>query len=172
MWKTIGRWTLGVASSVMLTVPALGARADESQQMRHNAAQAGQQMKSAGENAGNAAESTGKAAGNAAEGTWNSSKNAAQSAGNATEEAGNRAAGAVNNNAPPVSDDWITSQVKQKLSAAEPSITNVEVKTKKDVVTLSGAVTSEAARTQAVDIARQIDGVKQVKDHIEVNPGQ
>lgn len=163
MWKTIGRWTLGMAGAVMLTVPALGARADESR-MKNDAAQAGQQAKSAGESAGNAAE-----------GAWSSSKNAAQSAGNTAEEAGHRAAAATNNNtpnnAPPISDDWITSQVKQKLSAAQPSMTNVDVRTKKDVVTLSGNVTSEAARTQAVDIARQIDGVKQVKDHIEVNPG-
>jgi len=172
MWKTIGRWTLGMASSVMLTVPALGARADESQQMQNNAAQAGQQMKNAGQNAGNAAESTGHAAGNAAQGAWDSSKNAAQSAGDTAEQTGHRAAGAVDKASAPTSDEGLTSQVKQKLSAAEPSVTNVEVRTKKDVVTLSGTVTSEAARTQAVDIARQVDGVKQVKDHIEVNPSQ
>lgn len=163
MWKTIGHWTLGVAGAVLLTVPAVGARADETQQAQDRASQAGQQMKNAGQDVGNAAESTGHAAGNAAEGAWSSTKGAANTAGNKAEQT---------TNTPPISDDWITTQVKQKLTAQQPNVTDVDVHTKKDVVTLTGNVDSEATRSQVVDLARHVDGVKQVKDHIQVNPKQ
>ena len=95
MWKKIGRWTLGVASSVMLTVPALYARADQTQQMKDDASQAGHEMKNAGKSTGEAAKSTGKATGHAAEGTWDKSKSTAKSAGNSAEHAGHKAAGTV-----------------------------------------------------------------------------
>src|SRR4051812_35384035 len=92
MWKRIGRWTLGVVSSVMLTVPALSARADHTEQMKDNASEAGQHAKSAGKSAGNAAESSGKAAGHGAEKAWDSSKGAAKSTGNTVEHAGHQGA--------------------------------------------------------------------------------
>ena len=115
MWNTVGRWTLGIASSIMLTAPALGARADETRQIQDHASQPGRHDKAR-------------------------------------------------------DDERITFQVQQKLNAAEPAVTDVQVQTKKDVVTLSGSVDSEATRSQAIDIARQVAGVKQVKDQMEVNP--
>jgi hyperosmotically inducible periplasmic protein len=172
MWKKIGRWTVAVASSAMLTVPAFRARADETQQMKNNASEAGQQMKDAGKSAGNAAQSSGQAAGHATEGAWDSSKSAAKSAGNTADQAGHKAAGAVSKARGSSNDDAITSQVKQKLSSAGPPASDVDVSTKNDVVTLSGTVSSEAERARAVDLARGIDGVKQVQDHIKVNPGK
>jgi hyperosmotically inducible periplasmic protein len=72
----------------------------------------------------------------------------------------------------PVKDEWITSQIKQKLNAAVPGANDIDVDTKNDVVKLSGSVPSETARTEAVEIASQIPGVKQVKDEIKVHPGK
>jgi osmotically-inducible protein OsmY len=76
------------------------------------------------------------------------------------------------NAGPPVKDEWITSQIKQKLNAAVPGANDVDVDTKNDVVKLSGSVQSETARTEAVEIAGQVPGVKQVKDEIKVHPGK
>jgi hyperosmotically inducible periplasmic protein len=73
---------------------------------------------------------------------------------------------------PPVSDDWITSQVKQKLGTAVPGGSHIDVDTKNDVVTLSGSVPSETARTQALQINRDTAGVRQIKDEIKVHPGK
>jgi hyperosmotically inducible periplasmic protein len=72
----------------------------------------------------------------------------------------------------PVKDDWITSQIKQKLNVAVPGANDIDVDTKNDVVKLSGSVQTETARTEAVEIASQIPGVKQVKDEIKVHPGK
>ncbi len=72
----------------------------------------------------------------------------------------------------PVKDDWITSQIKQKLNAAVPGSNDIDVDTKNDVVKLSGSVPSETARTQAVEVASQVPGVKRIKDEIKVQPGK
>ena len=72
----------------------------------------------------------------------------------------------------PVKDDWITSQIKQKLNAAVPGANDIDVDTKNDVVKLSGSVQTEMARSEAVQVASQVPGVKQVKDEIKVHPGK
>ena len=69
-------------------------------------------------------------------------------------------------------DEWITSQIKQKLNAAVPGANDIDVSTKNDVVKLSGSVPTETARTEAVQVAGQIPGVKQVKDEIKVHPSK
>jgi osmotically-inducible protein OsmY len=45
----------------------------------------------------------------------------------------------------------------------------VDVDTKDDVVKLSGSAPSETTRIQAVQAARAVPGVRQVKDEIKVN---
>ena len=76
------------------------------------------------------------------------------------------------NAGPPVKDEWITSQIKQKLNAAVPGANDIDVDTKDDIVKLSGSVQTETARSQAVEVASQIPGVKQVKDEIKVHPAK
>jgi hyperosmotically inducible protein len=76
------------------------------------------------------------------------------------------------NAGPPVKDEWITSQIKQKLNAAVPGANDIDVDTKNDIVKLSGSVQTETARSEAVQIASQIPGVRQVKDEIKVHPGK
>ena len=76
------------------------------------------------------------------------------------------------NAGPPVKDEWITSQIKQKLNAAVPGPNDIDVHTKNDVVTLSGSVATETARSEAVQVASQVPGVKQLKDEIKVHPGK
>ena len=69
------------------------------------------------------------------------------------------------------SDAGITTQVKAKIEA-DRNLTSKEmqVDTKKGVVTLSGTAVSDAERKRAEELARTTDGVKDVVDAMTVNP--
>ena len=63
-----------------------------------------------------------------------------------------------------------------KVKAAifnEPSLksSEISVETFKGTVQLSGFVESDEARTRALQLARDVDGVKKVKDAMEVRRG-
>ena len=64
----------------------------------------------------------------------------------------------------PVNDTWITTKVKADLLATENvSGLDIKVETVDGVVTLTGAVTSQAQKDKAVEVAKQIKGVKRVE---------
>ena len=67
------------------------------------------------------------------------------------------------------SDSWITGKVKAKL-AADPQINpfNIDVDTEDGRVTLSGIVSSDVARTEAAQLARDTKGVHAVDNEIAV----
>ena len=66
-----------------------------------------------------------------------------------------------------MSDAGITTKVKAKLAAdSTVKATQINVDTKDKVVTLSGAVDSEAAKTQALALARGTEGVSDVVDNL------
>lgn len=67
------------------------------------------------------------------------------------------------------SDAGLTTKVKSKL-AADPAVSAIQINvdTKNGVVTLSGNVDNEAAKTQAVALARGTEGVTDVVDNITV----
>ena len=68
-----------------------------------------------------------------------------------------------------VDDSYLTTAVKTKLAANEGlKVFDIKVITDAQVVTLSGTVPTSALRDQAVTVARSVDGVKDVVDHIEV----
>ena len=68
-----------------------------------------------------------------------------------------------------VDDAWITAKVKSKL-ASDPQVNmlDVSVQTEEGVVTLTGRVEDEAARREAVALARDTEGVRRVHDLIFV----
>ena len=68
-----------------------------------------------------------------------------------------------------VTDSWITTKVKAAL-VEDPMVkaTEVNVETFKGTVQLSGFVTSDAARSQAVQVARRIEGVTGVKNDMRI----
>ena len=71
---------------------------------------------------------------------------------------------AQNDSSQPVTDTWITTKVKADLLATENvSGLDIKVETVDGVVTLTGAVTSQAQKDKAVEVAKQIKGVKRVK---------
>jgi hyperosmotically inducible protein len=69
-------------------------------------------------------------------------------------------------------DSAITTKVKTKIWNDVPDGLHVHVTTTDGVVTLTGAVPSEAARQQAADIARKTSDVAAVDNKIAVKPGQ
>ena len=70
-----------------------------------------------------------------------------------------------------IDDTTITTRVKtQMLNDPSVSGTGIDVDTYKGVVTLSGRVKSQSEHDQALAIARQVDGVTEVKDALQVIP--
>jgi len=70
------------------------------------------------------------------------------------------------------SDAGITTKVKTKLATDDAvKASQVNVDTKDRVVTLSGSVDTDTARTRAVEIARQTTGVRDVVDNLSVAGG-
>lgn len=68
-----------------------------------------------------------------------------------------------------IDDGVITAKVKAKL--IEDPVTKahqINVDTFKGTVQLSGFVESSQARSRALQVAKEVDGVKQVKDALEV----
>lgn len=68
-----------------------------------------------------------------------------------------------------IDDGVVTAKVKAKL--IEDPVTKahqINVETFKGTVQLSGFVESDQARTRALQLAKDVDGVKQVKDALEV----
>jgi osmotically-inducible protein OsmY len=91
-------------------------------------------------------------------------KETARNAGRETRETTGTAGQAVN-------DGWITTKVKSSfvgVDALEGSDINVD--TNSHVVTLRGTVVSAAARARAVSLAKQVEGVKSVKDELTIAP--
>jgi osmotically-inducible protein OsmY len=70
-----------------------------------------------------------------------------------------------------IDDATITTRVKTSL-LNDPDVggMRIDVDTFKGVVTLSGAVKTAAERDKAVGLARKINGVKDVKSTLQINP--
>jgi osmotically-inducible protein OsmY len=70
-----------------------------------------------------------------------------------------------------IDDTTITTRVKTAmLNDPNVSGTGIDVDTYKGVVTLSGRVKSQPEHDQAVALARQVNGVTEVKDALQVIP--
>lgn len=68
-------------------------------------------------------------------------------------------------------DAWYSNQVKIRLLADEQVRgLDIHVETTKAVVYLTGMAQTVAERNRAIEIARQVEGVKEVVSYIEVNP--
>jgi len=68
-----------------------------------------------------------------------------------------------------VDDSWITSKVKSQMLADKTvKGTNITVNTTKGVVTLSGTAASQEESHKAAEIARNVQGVKEVENQIHV----
>ena len=93
----------------------------------------------------------------------------APAANNAAAAAGTAAANATDKAGDALSDSAITGKVKAALLAdAEVKGTDINVETSKGDVMLSGFVESQAQIDKAATLAKNIDGVKQVSNKLEI----
>ncbi len=68
-----------------------------------------------------------------------------------------------------VTDGSITAAVKMKMADDElVKASNIDVDTDDGVVTLNGTVNSKAEEQKAIDLARSVDGVKNVVSNLKV----
>jgi osmotically-inducible protein OsmY len=66
-------------------------------------------------------------------------------------------------------DAAITAKVKTAIyNESALKVTDISVTTQENVVSLSGSVKSRAERTKAEQVARKVDGVKRVKNELQV----
>ena len=65
-------------------------------------------------------------------------------------------------------DAWITTKVKTALTSEGFDVLHVHVDTEGKVVTLSGTVESAAEKEKAVQLAKGVTGVVEVRDHLFV----
>ena len=70
-----------------------------------------------------------------------------------------------------IDDTTTTTRVKTAL-LNDPAVggLRIDVDTFKGVVTLSGRVKSQTEKAQAMELARRIDGVTEVKDALQIEP--
>ena len=88
----------------------------------------------------------------------------ASTATGSVERAAERAGGAAG-------DAWITSKIQSRYFADnDVKGRNIDVDTSNGVVTLKGTVNSHSERNQAVAIARNTDGVREVRDQLQMTP--
>jgi osmotically-inducible protein OsmY len=76
---------------------------------------------------------------------------------------------AVSKTGEAITDGWITSRIKTKFLGEESlRASSINVDTNDHVVTLKGAVPNEAARSKAVALAKEVEGVNRVVDNLQV----
>jgi len=70
-----------------------------------------------------------------------------------------------------IDDTVLTSEIKARLGDEKLiNTTRISVKTERGVVYLTGAVGTSAERNKAISIAKNVKGVREVVDHLEVKP--
>jgi hyperosmotically inducible periplasmic protein len=70
-----------------------------------------------------------------------------------------------------LTDGAVTAKVKSKLAEERPgTLTQVKVDTVKNIVYLTGTVPTNEDRARAEQVARNIDGVRNVVNNLEVLP--
>ena len=96
-------------------------------------------------------------------------KAGAQAAGEAVREGAQRLEQQLE---PALDDATITVKIKSKL-AADPEVNalGIDVDTRDGVVTLTGRTASEAARQEAEKLARGTEGVRDVRNYLEIYRG-
>jgi hyperosmotically inducible periplasmic protein len=86
-----------------------------------------------------------------------------------TGDAGDKAKEGYNETKGALSNARITSEVKLKFAADDRvKALNIDVDTNNGVVSLTGAVNSKAELQKAIQLAKSVDGVKQVKSHLTI----
>jgi hyperosmotically inducible protein len=146
---------------------------EESREARDEAREAGRDMKEAGrdakESAKDAAHDTKQAAKDASAEAREEGREAKRDAKETARDASRETSETVGTAGQAVNDGWITTKVKSSFVGVDVlDGSDIDVDTNNHVVTLRGTVASEAARTRAASLAKQVEGVKSVKNELKV----
>jgi hyperosmotically inducible periplasmic protein len=99
----------------------------------------------------------------------NATKTGAEKTVEVSKKAAGKTKNAVSKTGEAITDGWITSRIKTKYMADETlRASSINVDTDNHVVTLKGAVPTEAARTKALALAKEVEGVDRVVDSLKV----
>ena len=97
------------------------------------------------------------------------SKGLTDKAGEITDKAGDKTKEGYNETKGTLSNARITSEVKLKFAADDTvKALNIDVDTANGVVSLNGTVNSKAELHKAIQLAKSVDGVKQVKSNLTI----
>jgi hyperosmotically inducible protein len=70
-----------------------------------------------------------------------------------------------------ITDGWISTRIKTKFMGDEAlRASDIKVDTNDHVVTLTGTVVSPAAHAKAIEMAKEVEGVKRVVDRMKIVP--
>lgn len=142
-----GRLAVALGLAGLLALPGAAAAQTSTREVQKDAESAGQKVEQGAERAGEKAKQAGQQAEQKTEPRSGSSE--------------------------PLSDAWLTAKTKLALLADEDvSGTAINVDTSGGVVSLKGQVESQAEKAKAVEIARGIEGVKDVQDELTVAASQ
>lgn len=98
-------------------------------------------------------------------------KEAAGDAADATKKGAKATANAVSKTGEVITDEWIVTRIRTNIANDEAlGDTEIKVDVKNNVVTLSGTAPTTTARTRALTVAREVEGVKRVVNNVKVTP--
>lgn len=99
----------------------------------------------------------------------NKTKDAAGAVADTTKKGASKTKDAASKTGEVVTDGYISTRIKTKFMGDEAlRASDIKVDTNDHVVTLSGAVPDAAARTKAVQMAKEVEGVQRVVDKLKV----
>ena len=101
--------------------------------------------------------------------------NAVKETGNTVADASKKGANATKNavskTGEAITDEWIVTRVRTNFANdAALKGSAIEVEVKNNVVTLTGTVPTAAARTKALSVAKEVEGVSRVVNNLKVTP--
>jgi hyperosmotically inducible protein len=110
-------------------------------------------------------------AGRAAEKTKDGAEKVGEKTKDGAEKVGEKTKETLSKTGEVITDAWITSRVHSKFVGEDLlKDSDINVDTKDHVVTLRGTVLSAAAKARAITEAKEVEGVKNVVDHLTVGP--
>ena len=123
------------------------------------------------EDAKDAAKATGRAVGKAADKTGDALGKAAEATKDAVVTGAKKTAEVVGDAPERIDETWITAKIASKINADDAlEHVDVDVKVRKNVVTITGDVPSIELRDRVLRIARETEGVSRVVDGMTVKP--
>lgn len=98
-------------------------------------------------------------------------KETADSVADASKKGARATKNAVSKTGEMITDEWIVTRIRTNVANdAALGGSDIKVDVKNNVVTLNGTVPTEAARTKALEVAKDVEGVSRVVNNLKVVP--